>query len=120
MTERVFVYGTLRPGRASARLLGEAEAGAVPAVLPDHALHSHGLPYPFVVAEAGSAVLGDLVEIADVGVLALLDEYEGSDYVRARVVVEADGGAVEAWVYVAAPHVALGPGSREPSGEWSG
>ncbi len=120
MTERVFVYGSLRPGHASAGLLGEAEAGAVPAVLPDHALHSHGLPYPFVVPEAGSAVVGDLVEIADGGALTLLDEYEGSDYVRTRVVVEAGGDEVEAWVYVAAPHVPLSSGSRAPSGEWSG
>lgn len=120
MTERVFVYGTLRPGRASARLLGEAGTGAVPAVLPDHALHSRGLPYPFAVPEAGSAVVGDLVEIPDGRLLGLLDEYEGSDYVRARVVVEAGGAEVEAWAYLAAPHVTLGPGSRESSGEWSG
>jgi len=120
--ERVFVYGSLRPGREGSGLFGAAVRAAVPAVLADHALHARGLPYPFARPEPGGRVAGDLLDVDDPDgrLLARLDAYEGDDYVRARVVVETAAGPRAAWTYVAGPGVTLGADTREPSGEWRG
>lgn len=119
--ERIFVYGSLRPGRAAHALLARHVRAVAPAVLPDHALHARGLPYPTVRPEPGGRVVGELVDVAGgEAVLARLDAYEGDGYVRVRVVAATAAGPVEAWAYVAAPGVTLGDATREPSGEWSG
>lgn len=111
MTERLFVYGTLRRGSrhplagqllAKARHLGEARyngrlyriahyPGAVPSSSPDE------------------WVFGDLFELTDLDLLAALDRYEGcgptdpqpTQYVRQlQTVTLADGTAAETWMYV--------------------
>lgn len=111
MTERLFVYGTLRRGSrhplagqllAKARHLGEARyngrlyrithyPGAVPSSLPDE------------------WVFGDLFELTDLDLLAALDRYEGcgptdpqpTQYVRQlQTVTLADGTTAETWMYV--------------------
>lgn len=111
MTERLFVYGTLRRGSrhplaaqlaANAKHLGEARyngrlfrithyPGAVPSNFP------------------GEWVFGDLFELHDPGLLTALDRYEGcgpddpqpTPYLRLLQNVSlADGTAAETWVYV--------------------
>lgn len=120
--DRVFVYGSLRPGRdAFAVHLAGAARSVTPAVLVDHALHGRGLPYPFVRSEPGRWVVGELIEIGESNaVLARLDAYEGDEYVRVRVVVDADGARIEAWAYLAAPGVSLGEETLVASGIWDG
>ncbi|MFD8632533.1 gamma-glutamylcyclotransferase family protein [Streptomyces sp. NPDC059533] len=128
-----FVYGTLRPGEVNHDLfLRGRTASEEPASLPDTALYD-GPGYPYAVRRRGSAVVGELITAAP-GVygelLAELDHLEeyrgpglpGNVYDRiAREAVRVDGTAVLAWVYVAAPPVALRlarSGTEIPSGDW--
>ncbi|MFJ2826628.1 gamma-glutamylcyclotransferase family protein [Streptomyces sp. NPDC087263] len=115
-----FVYGTLRPGERNHDLFlrGRTESEA-PGRLRGALLYE-GPGYPYAVEElggAGGVVSGELVtalpEAYDelLAVLDELEEYAPGDprnlYERvAREVTCADGAAVRAWVYVAAPAVA--------------
>ncbi|MEU7578895.1 gamma-glutamylcyclotransferase family protein [Streptomyces sp. NPDC041068] len=132
MTERgtarlpFFVYGTLRPGEPNhAAYLTGRTAEEEPALLPGAVLYE-GPGYPYVVEDPqGGPVRGELVTALPAAydrllvALDLLEEYVPGGprnlYERVvRYVVRPDGGrgggggAVRAWVYVAAPHVAAG------------
>ncbi|MGW0988186.1 gamma-glutamylcyclotransferase family protein [Streptomyces sp. NPDC002486] len=134
MTLPFFVYGTLRPGEVNhdlflrGRTHSEEPAGLADAVLYD------GPGYPYAVEEpGGGTVSGELVTAlpgAYAGLLAELDrleEYAPGDprslYLRVerKVVRATDGGAVRAWVYVAAPAVAArlrARGRAIAGGDW--
>ncbi|MFK4064487.1 gamma-glutamylcyclotransferase family protein [Streptomyces sp. NPDC029674] len=141
MTRRVaarlpfFVYGTLLPGeRYHAAHLGGRIAAHEPARLPDAVLYE-GPGYPYLVEEPGSGgpVYGELVTALPTAydrLLVLLDtleEYSPGDprnlYERvARDVLRSDGSPVRAWVYVAAPRIALGlraTGTVIGGGDWA-
>jgi gamma-glutamylcyclotransferase (GGCT)/AIG2-like uncharacterized protein YtfP len=111
MTERLFVYGTLKRGSrhpfaeqlaAKSSHLGEASYnGRLYRV-------AH---YPGAVASSlpGEWVQGDVYAVQDAALLRALDRYEGcgpddpkpTQYLRLRQTVKlSDGTAVEAWVYV--------------------
>ncbi|MFG1669947.1 gamma-glutamylcyclotransferase family protein [Streptomyces sp. Y7] len=130
-----FVYGTLRPGELNhdpflrGRVRAEEPARMEGAVLYD------GPGYPYVVEDVrgGAAVHGDLVTArpeeyaALLAALDLLEEYTPGDprnlyeRVAREVLREADGTAVRAWVYVAAPAVAArlrARGAPIASGDW--
>lgn len=127
-----FVYGTLRPGEANHDLfLRGRTASEEPARLPGAALYD-GPGHPYAVERQGGEVRGELVtahpEWYD-GLLAALDrleEYVPGDprnlYERvARHVVRADGSTAPAWVYLAAPRLAVrlcGTGTPIESGDW--
>lgn len=113
----VFVYGTLRPGGGAfeALLAGRVEA-VTPAELSGYGLRGRGRRYPYVVAEPGGRVRGELVTVDD-RLLPELDAYEGSEYRRERMQVETDDDDhAEAWVYVAREEVEVG--EPIPSGDW--
>jgi gamma-glutamylcyclotransferase (GGCT)/AIG2-like uncharacterized protein YtfP len=108
-------------GGAFERLLADAAIDVQEGVLADHALFGWGLPYPFVRPEAGRRVVGDVVEIDPARieeVLRAVDEYEGSDYHRVEIEVDADGETVTAFVYLAEPSVELAERNRVESGDW--
>ncbi|MFG2947454.1 gamma-glutamylcyclotransferase family protein [Streptomyces adustus] len=114
-----FVYGTLRPGgRYHDAFLGGRTRSAHPARLAGAVLYD-GPGYPYAVEEpGGGGVRGELltvpVEAYDelLAELDRLEEYVPGDprslYLRVEREVgrDADGAAVRAWVYVAAPAVA--------------
>ncbi|MGW7298324.1 MULTISPECIES: gamma-glutamylcyclotransferase family protein [unclassified Streptomyces] len=112
-----FVYGTLRPGQPNhAAFLHGRVLAEEPAVLPDALLYD-GPGYPYVVAEPGPSVHGELLTArpeeydALLAVLDRLEEYRPGDprnlYERIeRDVVLSGSRRVRAWVYVAAPRVA--------------
>jgi gamma-glutamylcyclotransferase (GGCT)/AIG2-like uncharacterized protein YtfP len=130
----VFVYGTLRPGEHNHAILAGDTLDACPAVLADHALYARGLPY--VAAQAGHQVRGDLITLdprSYAATLRRLDRLEGYDpqrpeadchYVRTRCVVRIDdesGQLRPAWVYLAGPHAAariVTPSALVPGGDW--
>jgi gamma-glutamylcyclotransferase (GGCT)/AIG2-like uncharacterized protein YtfP len=129
-----FVYGTLRPGEVNHDLLLRGRTRSEePARLADAVLYQEP-GYPYAVEEPGGGpVGGELVTAlpeAYEGLLAELDrleEYVPGDprslYVRVerKAVREADGVAVRAWVYVAAPAVAArlrARGRTIASGDW--
>ncbi|MDH6434191.1 gamma-glutamylcyclotransferase (GGCT)/AIG2-like uncharacterized protein YtfP [Streptomyces sp. SAI-144] len=129
-----FVYGTLRPGEAnhdlflSGRIRSEEPGRLTGALLYD------GPGYPYAVEEPGGGpVFGELVTAAPEDydeLLAALDELEEYapgdprnlyERVAREVTRTADGTAVLAWVYVAAPSVTARLRSRGKlieSGDW--
>jgi gamma-glutamylcyclotransferase (GGCT)/AIG2-like uncharacterized protein YtfP len=110
MEERVFLYGTLRPGHAPREIadavsrLRRVGAGTVRGRLYDLGA------YPGVVLDAAAAqVRGEVFAVPDGETLARMDAYEGyyagdpaaSLFLRVRGAVALDGGASEdCWVYV--------------------
>lgn len=130
-----FVYGTLRPGELNHDQFLRGRVRAEEPARMDGAVLYDGPGYPYVVEDVrgGAAVHGDLVTArpeeyaALLAALDLLEEYTPGDprnlyeRVAREVLREADGTAVRAWVYVAAPAVAARLRARgEPiaSGDW--
>ncbi|MEZ4709520.1 MAG: gamma-glutamylcyclotransferase [Caldilineaceae bacterium] len=123
-SEKLFVYGTLRPPRA-----GTARADSpyfpqiaahliahVPARLPNADLYDLGL-YPAAVPGAG-VLIGDLLTVA-AAALPIADRIEGHPtfYQRTKVTVQTADGECEAWVYWAPSGILLGR-RRIESGDW--
>ena len=97
--DRVFVYGTLSPGdvawhRVAPHVTGAPEASRLPGTLYDT-----GLGYPALHPDAaGPGVPGWTLTLrSPAAALAGLDEYEGEDYERIRVV---DSTGRLCWTYV--------------------
>ncbi|RZB15333.1 gamma-glutamylcyclotransferase [Streptomyces sp. F001] len=128
-----FVYGTLRPGEPNHDLFLRGRTSAEEAGRLSGAVLYDGPGYPYAVEEPGGAVSGELVtarpEAYDELLAALdrLEEYVPGDprslyeRVEREVVRDADGAAVRAWVYVAAPAVAArlrARGKLIEGGDW--
>ncbi|HEX2132109.1 MAG TPA: gamma-glutamylcyclotransferase family protein [Actinophytocola sp.] len=94
---RVFVYGTLQPGASHWPMLARY-AGAPRRATLGGTLFDTGLGYPALRLGAGPGVSGWVVELtAPAAALSTLDEYEGREYRRTRVVLDDD---TVAWTYV--------------------
>jgi gamma-glutamylcyclotransferase (GGCT)/AIG2-like uncharacterized protein YtfP len=95
--DRLFVYGTLRPGSRAWHLLAPHVAGTPVAGALDGVLYDTGYGYP-AFRHGDGAVPGWTVTLrAPVAAFAELDEYEGDDYRRVRVV---DSGGRLCWTYL--------------------
>jgi gamma-glutamylcyclotransferase (GGCT)/AIG2-like uncharacterized protein YtfP len=123
-SERLFVYGTLRPPREGRARSDSRFYPAVapyvlasePARLPDAVLYDMG-PYPAARPGEGT-VLGELLTVR-AGGLRVADRIEGHPHLfrRERVVVRRGAESLEAWVYWAP--VDMVEGRRPiPSGDW--
>lgn len=128
----VFVYGTLRPGRANWWVAAPLCRSHEPATLPGYGLFA--LTYPVVAPITAGGTSGDLLWLRPEAVgLALdrLDVFEGVDAVRPErsyyeriltEVVTADGHRHAAWLYV--PGAELGarvrPHHRVAGDDWPG
>jgi gamma-glutamylcyclotransferase (GGCT)/AIG2-like uncharacterized protein YtfP len=111
MTERLFVYGTLR--RGSRHPLAE-QLAAVASYLGEARYNGRLYRithYPGAVASSlpGEWVFGDVFELRDPGILTALDSYEGcgpddpvpTQYLRKlQQLTLAHGTSVEAWMYI--------------------
>ncbi|GGY12549.1 gamma-glutamylcyclotransferase family protein [Streptomyces djakartensis] len=134
MTLPFFVYGTLRPGGVNhGTFLRGRTRSAEPGRLVGAVLYE-GPGYPYAVEEpGGGAVSGELVTALPetyaelLAELDRLEEYVPGDprslyeRVERKVVRDADGATVRAWVYVAAPAVAArlrARGRPIPGGDW--
>jgi gamma-glutamylcyclotransferase (GGCT)/AIG2-like uncharacterized protein YtfP len=105
MADRLAVYGSLLTGLGARQALGlEAELRVCGPCAIGGALLDLG-PYPGLVRSRGR-VAGELLELSQPAILAVLDAYEGFDarapgaslFVRERVrLLEPDA---DAWVYV--------------------
>lgn len=114
--DAIFVYGTLMRGESHHDLL----AGASPMrILPARALGCMIRVGPYAAMVDGDDIIrGEYVEFESMDkLLPRLDEVEGDEYGRERIVVEVDGEGVKpAWVYRWRGTLQDGP--RIESGDW--
>ena len=115
MTHRLFVYGTLAPGRENEHMLADLAGSWEPAsvrgtLIPDGWGAAAGYP-GIVLAEHGGEVEGLVFRSEELPAhWARLDEFEGEGYVRVSVTARLKSGdAVQAYVYALSsvpPHLA--------------
>lgn len=105
MTHRLFVYGTLAPGRPNEHILavipGEWEPATVTGTLLQEGWGA-AVGYPgIVLGEHGTEAEGFLFTTESLAEhWARLDEFEGEGYERVLTTVKLDDGtAVEAYIY---------------------
>jgi gamma-glutamylcyclotransferase (GGCT)/AIG2-like uncharacterized protein YtfP len=108
MIERLFVYGTLAPGRPNEHVLGEID-GSWEAATVTGALRQEGwgaeLGYPRIdLDEHGEEVPGFLFSSEELsGLWSTLDDFEGEAYERVLTAVKlADNRTVNAYIYALA------------------
>lgn len=111
MTDKpLFVYGTLRDPDVLDALLGRTLPASerVAASAPGFdAVHYPRRVYPALIATPGANAPGLLLHNLAVSELAILDAFEGDEYRRATIAVQAPSGIVDADVYL--PVVAIPP-----------
>lgn len=105
MTDRLFVYGSLAPGRANAHVLAEVpgtwDAATVRGTLR-HEGWGAAIGYPgIVVDEHGEEVAGFVFSSEELDAhWAQLDRFEGEGYVRVLVPAKLENGTlVQVYVY---------------------
>lgn len=106
----LFVYGTLQDADVLGAVLGRvvAPAGLRRAMAPHYrAVAYPGRVYPALVASAGDAADGLLLEDLSELDLAVLDAFEGDEYRRRPIAVSIDGSSHEAEAYL--PVTAIAP-----------
>jgi gamma-glutamylcyclotransferase (GGCT)/AIG2-like uncharacterized protein YtfP len=105
MHERLFVYGTLAPGRSNAHMLSHLPGSWQRATIRGHLVHAGWgaeQGYPAVVIDAsGTAVEGFVLYSDALGPeWKRLDEFEGDQYQRVASQAQLeDGQVVEVYVY---------------------
>lgn len=120
MPDRLFTYGSLKPGGQYAHLLSAAGDDWQPATVTgfiDANGWGHSVGYPALILHAaGSPIAGMLLTSPALDVLwPTLDEFEGSAYHRTFTDVQlADGTVVKACVYEL--HASLQPPVRAKLG----
>lgn len=120
VVNRVFVYGTFRAGETARAVIAAHVTSSQPGTLTGTI---YALPegYPGLVQEGDGTVVGELLELDDLmGAFALLDAYEGDDFIRTmREATTADGTRTWAWCYeLKDPSYGRRAGERIPSGDW--
>jgi gamma-glutamylcyclotransferase (GGCT)/AIG2-like uncharacterized protein YtfP len=107
MTDRLFVYGTLAPGRPNEHVLKDVAGTWAPGVVRGDLTQrgwGAGLGYPALVLRSDGPDVPGLVFTSDAlaDLWSELDRFEGPEYARVTVSVALDtGAAVLAFVYVA-------------------
>ena len=105
-----FAYGSnMNPARVAARI--GATRRVLPGVLHDHELRFDkasqvaGIAHANVASTPGEQVEGALFELLHPEQIHRMDPFEGypHEYERHRLPVVTAEGAIEAWVYIAAP-----------------
>ncbi|WKN42629.1 gamma-glutamylcyclotransferase family protein [Tunicatimonas pelagia] len=74
----IFVYGTLRRGGMYAHYLADSELIKEKYYLSGYALYDYQQWYPYMIAQTGSSVIGDIYQVAEVA-LPAVHELEGVD-----------------------------------------
>ncbi|HPH65957.1 MAG TPA: gamma-glutamylcyclotransferase [Kofleriaceae bacterium] len=128
---RLFVYGSLRSGQTARSLIANSVARSTPATMAGN-LYMFPMGYPAFV-EGNGRVVGELLWLDDLAAtLAMLDAYEGADFVRlVRQVTlpsgigsdgfphhRAEGLQVWAWVYSLAVPDTVAYAEQIPDGDW--
>lgn len=120
IVDRLFAYGSLRSGQPARSLITNHVIASQPATIAGR-LYAIADSYPGYLPGEGGTVVGEVLVLGDLAAsLALLDAYEGDEFVRGiQEATLADGTRVSAWCYVlASPDLAEGAELIE-SGDWS-
>ena len=121
IVDRIFVYGTLLTGQTMRSLIADHVAGCEPATMLGR-IYAMPDGYPGMVDDdAKTTIVGEIVTLDDLAAaFALLDAYEGDDFIRVLKAAKlADGGDTWAWVYVLADPAFAANGELIPSGNWT-
>lgn len=112
--DRVFVYGTLRPGQHNHKwAMGAVHVGT--AIAPGFLMHHLG-GFPAVIKHKDYEVHGDLLEITDEQQVASMDRLEGHpNFYRREEVFTSQG---QAWIYVFADERSIKHAPRIEHGDW--
>lgn len=116
--DRLFVYGTIRQGETARSLVEPSITRSVKASTTGQ-IYAFPMGYPGFV-EGEGRVLGELLWLSQLGAtFALLDAYEGTDFVRSLRQVTTEAGEDHwAWIYVLADPGAIKLGTRIADGDW--
>ncbi|HRN61508.1 MAG TPA: gamma-glutamylcyclotransferase [Luteimonas sp.] len=118
MTDRLFVYGTLAPGRPNEHVLADVPGTWAPATARGTLVQAGWgaeAGYPAIVPAAdGDEVHGFLFSSEELPAhWDRLDAFEGAGYVRVPIPARlADGTIVEACIYALAGPSSYAPGGR--------
>jgi gamma-glutamylcyclotransferase (GGCT)/AIG2-like uncharacterized protein YtfP len=120
VVNRLFVYGTLRSGQAARSLIANHVMAAEPASARGR-MFALADGYPGFLPGPDGRVVGEVMTLSDLAAaFALLDAYEGEDFVRSLHEVDlASGGVVWAWCYVLASPTLAEEGEAIPGGDWA-
>ncbi len=116
MTNRLFVYGTLAPGRPNEHILADVSGTWEPATVRGSLLQEGWgavVGYPgIVLTESGDQIEGFVFTSEELAAhWARLDKFEGDGYVRVLVSAQLqDGATVEAYIYALASALATPSG----------
>lgn len=108
MAHRLFVYGTLAPGRPNEHILGDVPGTWVPATVRGTLVQEGwgaAVGYPGIVLSESAGVVEGFVFTSEAlpAHWTRLDEFEGEGYVRVPVPARLQGGrTVDAYVYALA------------------
>lgn len=118
--DRLFVYGTLRPGEAAHALLAPHITSSRSATIAG-ALFAFAEGHPGALSGPGGRIAGDVVDLIDADrAFAALDPYEGPEFARQIVEVTlADGEHMPAWCYVLADDALAAAAAPIPGGDWT-
>jgi gamma-glutamylcyclotransferase (GGCT)/AIG2-like uncharacterized protein YtfP len=118
VVDRLFVYGTLRTGQTARSLIVPHVVRFEPATIRGR-IYAFPMGYPGLVDGDGD-VKGELMWLSDLAAaFALLDAYEGPDFVRLlKHVAKADGTTEPAWVYFLADPSTVHLAEPIPDGDW--
>lgn len=99
MLERLFVYGTLAPGRSNAHVLSHLSGEWQQATIRGHLVQAGWgaeQGYPAVIVDASGAAVEGFVLSSDVlgSEWGRLDEFEGDQYQRVTTQAHLDNGQV--------------------------
>jgi gamma-glutamylcyclotransferase (GGCT)/AIG2-like uncharacterized protein YtfP len=121
IVDRLFVYGSLRAGQAARSLIADHVIASQSATVAG-CIYALADSYPGYVPGKTGTVVGEVMVLSDLAAaFALLDAYEGEEFVRRlqEATLTVDGSRVWAWCYLlATPDLAEGA-ELIASGDWA-
>jgi gamma-glutamylcyclotransferase (GGCT)/AIG2-like uncharacterized protein YtfP len=119
--DRLFVYGTLRSGQTARSLVANQIKRCVRASTTG-AIYAFPMGHPgFVEGDGSGVVVGEVIWLSELAAtFALLDAYEGQDFVRVirKVTLEDTQEQTWAWIYTLADPTTMKFGTRIEDGDW--
>lgn len=114
MTDRLAVYGTLRPGGRAYAAFGLATRTRHlgPCHIPGRIVDLGGYPG---LLPGGGRVAGDLLELVDAALVGELDAYEGPDYRRGEIILIEPAVTALVWHW----HGQIDGAAPVPGNDWT-